>query len=316
MESQRVLITGANGFLGSNIANRLSSAGLEVYAVVRENTNLWRIENIRDSNIIKIGEYNSKNLEAIFAKSNPEVVINAVGIAQRKTVNKTEHNWNSNFLTLISLVDAMKQFQIRQFIHLGSSFEYGASAKFHQALKENVRCRPVSEYGIAKLFQTEYLEKVSENYKFSSMVLRIFNVFGPFEEQSRLVPQVTIKAIKNEDIVLSNPEAIRDFIYVADVVEAIFKAVRKEFNKKFDTLNVGSGAGTTVMDVATKLVSIANSSSRILPGERDQRPENYISPPIADIKKIHDELGWALLYSLTEGLKETYSWLSQHLSLY
>ncbi len=315
--TERIIITGASGFIGANISRYLSSNGFQVYGVVRETSNLWRLHDLPPSfHIIKSRTYDTDSLKKTLSVIEPDAVVNAVGADQKETIGNPEENWKSNFLTLVSLTNAMSSVSAK-LIHLGSSFEYGKASSSKIRLNEETPCEPVSEYGIVKLLQTEYLKHVSLMHELTTIVFRIFNVFGPYESDSRLIPQLILKSIRNEKITLLNPDVVRDFIYVDDVSIAIMKAINYTSPLNFEIFNLGTEIGTKVINIA-KYVSLIKDAlhSEIDIQSGDKRPENNLYGLIADISKAEEKLKWSPTVSLLDGLKIDYNWFLNNVKLY
>ncbi|MEM3191148.1 MAG: NAD-dependent epimerase/dehydratase family protein [Candidatus Parvarchaeota archaeon] len=316
MESRIIVVTGANGFIGANLSRHFSSLGHEVYSIVRKGSDLWRLTNHdADIEIVSVNEYRIDVLSDVLHKIHPEVVANSVGADQAVTTGNPETNWDSNFMSLVRLVHSLKGLSVDRLIHAGSSFEYG-NVNQGNLLSENLECSPVSEYATSKLIQSHYLKYASKNYSLPSIVLRIFNVFGPYESLKRLIPYLIVKALKNEKIFLMNPQVMRDFIFVQDVMRAFEKSLGYKAESNYSVFNVGTGIGTKVHEVANLISKILGKELKINYELGDFRPENSIQGPIADISLAKKELKWLPLFSLQEALKEDIKWFSTNLNQY
>ncbi len=98
MEKVTILVSGSSGFIGSNISRYLSALGFQVYGLVRETSNLWRIRDLQEPlHLIKIKSYDLSSLNDVFAKIKPDIIINVVGVDQKETEGRREENWKSNF---------------------------------------------------------------------------------------------------------------------------------------------------------------------------------------------------------------------------
>ncbi len=316
MESRRIAVTGANGFIGANLCHYFSSLGHEVYPVIRKGSDYWRLNNPNESiKIVSINDFKIDALVDIMHEIRPEIVLNSVGADQKNTIDNPEANWNSNFMSLIRLVQSLKGLSIEKFIHAGSSFEYG-NVNDGNLLSENLECNPVSEYAISKLTQGFYLKHASKNYSMPCVVLRIFNIFGPYESLNRLIPYLIVKALKSEKISLMNPQVTRDFIFVQDVMLAFEKSLDYKAESSYSLFNIGTGIGAKVPEVAKLITKIVGNQSEIEFTAGDLRPENNIPGPIADISLAKKELKWFPLHSLQDGLNKDVKWFSDHLDYY
>ena len=316
MESRRIVVTGANGFIGANLCHYFSSLGHEVYPVIRKGSDIWRLINPdENTKIVPINDFKIDVLVDTMHKIHPEIVVNSVGTDQKKTIDNPEANWNSNFMPLVRLVLSLKGLSIERFIHAGSAFEYG-NVNGGNLLSENLECNPVSEYAVSKLTQGFYLKYASKNHSIPSVVLRIFNIFGPYESLNRLIPYLIVKALKSEKISLMNPQVTRDFIFTQDVMRAFEKSLDYKAESSYSLFNIGTGIGTKVSEVANLITNIIGNQSEIDFTAGDIRPENNIPGPIADISLAKKELNWVPLHSLQEGLNKDIKWFFNHLDYY
>ena len=313
MDSKRIVITGANGFIGANLCHHFSSRGHELYAILRKDANMWRLDGIKENmHLIFISDFTTKSLTKMFQEIRPQVVLNTVGADQKEFLTHPEGNWNSNFMTLVKLVNSLKDLAIERFIHAGSSFEYGNVSSSNNLLSEGIECQPISEYAISKLLQSEYLKLTSSLYNFKSVILRIFNVFGPFESQNRLVPHVILNALKNEKITIFNPTISRDFIYIDDVINAFQKSIDFNGDLTHSIFNIGSGLGTSVSTIVDNVLKLTKSKSKINFVSGDNRPENSLPSPVADIALARKVLKWSPINSINDALRKDITWFTQN----
>ncbi len=255
----------------------------------------------------------------IFLSVKPDFLINAIGADQKKNIRDEYFTWLGNFHSLINITAAMKNTPDTFLIQLGSSFEYGRSTLKNNPVNEESACEPVSEYGITKLLATEYLKYLGNNGILRSACIRTFNVYGQYDNPERLIPDIVLKTLKSSKVVLKNPKVSRDFIHITDVVKVVKLIMAKEDHindNKFEVLNVGTGKGHTVEEVANYVKDVTGSTLPIEVCPSDIHAENSFPGPIADIKKAKSELGWEPRFTLEEGLKITVDWFKQHTQLY
>ena len=320
METKKIIITGANGFIGSNLARQFLKNGYDVHIIVRRSSDLWRIEEIMSEvNVFYVTRSSKVEFSDIFLLVKPDFLINAIGADQKKNIKDEASTWLGNIDSLINITSALKNWPSTFLIQLGSSFEYGRSTLKNNPLNEESACEPVSEYGITKLLATEYLKYLWTNRILRSACVRLFNVYGQYEDPERLIPDIVLKTLNGSKVVLKNPKVFRDFIHITDAVEAVKLIVAREDHindNKFKVLNVGSGKAHTVEEVANYIRDITGSILPIEVSPSDIRPENSFPGPIADIGKARSELGWKPRLTLEEGLKITINWFRQNIQLY
>ena len=320
VETKRIVITGANGFLGSNLTRFFLKKGYDVHITVRKSSDLWRIkEIIAELSVSYLNKSSKEEFEDVIQFVKPDTLINAIGADQKKYIRDESSTWFGNIDCLVNITRSLKNWTNISLIQLGSSFEYGRTTLINNPVNENTICEPVSEYGITKLLSTEYLRYLGMNEILYSASVRIFNVYGQFESPERLIPDIVIKNLTGSKVILKNPKVSRDFIHVDDVVEVIRLLVEKQNyinENKFDILNVGTGMPHTVEEVANYILKNTASRMPIETNQLDNRPENSYPGPIADIQKIKKSLGWKPRFTLEDGLKDTVDWFKKHAELY
>ena len=174
-------------------------------------------------------------------------------------------------------------------------------------MNENDEAMPVTPYGISKLTQTKFAKFYSENMTLPIVTLRLFSVFGPFEEPGRLIFDIMTSIIKGKTIELSSPFPKRDYVYVNDVIEAI-ETVTNAKNIVGDIFNIGSGVMHSVEDVVDNTLKIAKSDNKISWDIKQKRVFDDKTPWVSDMQKTKKILNWQPKYSFADGLALTYKW--------
>lgn len=318
-ETKKVLISGASGFIGSNLARYLLECGYEIYIAIRRSSNLWRLKDIvPDVETHYINESTFQEFSYILESIKPDILINAIGADQKRNLGDEKSTWFVNFTILINIAKAIKNSPHVFLIQSGSSFEYGRASIEHNQLNEEIECDPVSEYGMSKLFASEYLKYLGKNGNLSGAVLRIFNAYGQYEDESRLVPDLILKSLSRSRIILKNPEASRDFIHISDIAEGFRSTIVNEDRLKsgIHTVNLGTGISHSVEEVANYISRITESNLAVEIERSDLRPENKIPGPVADISRAKSILGWKPKLAIDEGLKITTKWFEEFIELY
>jgi nucleoside-diphosphate-sugar epimerase len=148
------------------------------------------------------------------------------------------------------------------------------------------------------------------------ITLRPFSPYGYFEEKGRFIPSVSINCIKNEDIVIGNPDSARDFIFIEDVIDLYQKIVNSpELIKPGEVYNLGTGKQYSVADVVKMCIEITKSNSKIVSKEEFER--SYDSTTwVSDMSKTEKTFGWKPKHSLREGLEKTINWFEKNLHTY
>lgn len=318
MESKRILIAGANGFLGSNLSRELNGEGYDVNLLIRRNSNTWRINDfMKDVTVHTLSNYENDSFGLLLNSIKPDILINTIGEIRPRDPNDKFSIWKSNFYLIQKMFSYIKEPSNIFFLQAGTSFEYGKESLIKNPLRENDVCNPISEYGISKLFATEYLNYLSEIKTVKGISFRIFNLYGQFEGKSRLIPDLITNGLNNKEIVLKSPKVIRDFIHINDVVSAFKKGIQNQDSiHKFQIINVGTGIASSLEDVANYIKNITNCKVRIEEDKSENRPENNIPGPIANIEKGNVMIKWNAKINIKNGLELTSNWFKNHMNLY
>lgn len=176
---------------------------------------------------------------------------------------------------------------------------------------------PNSVYGLSKKVQQDLTLLVGKIYKIPTVVLKGFNVYGPRQSLSNPYTGVTaifISRLKNKQplVIYEDGQQTRDFVSVHDMVEAFILAMEKDHANN-EVFNIGSGRGTTILEIARTLSNLLKESSIIKPN--DKYRINDIRHCFADTSKVQTKLGWRPKVSLEEGLKELIEWSSKEKAL-
>jgi nucleoside-diphosphate-sugar epimerase len=286
----RVLITGATGFVGANLARYLAARpDYQIHILIRKTPNLWRINDLIRSFRIHYADLQElEELAAIIKAVQPDIVYHVAAYGGF-TVHETDQTRmiQTNLLATMRLVDAAVREKVPYFIHTGSSSEYGTK---DAPMREDDVCRPVNFYGITKLAATNYCSMVGETSSTRICTLRLFSVYGEWEDSSRLYPSIVKALEKGERAKLSRPQSVRDFIPVGQVVEWYEKIVRLPF-RAGDIINIGSGKQQTIQQFYNRIARQMNKE-HIRPIWGAALPRAH-EPKVwqADVTKLNELLG-------------------------
>ena len=314
MKTQKVLVTGATGFVGANLVRRLVREGYEVHILTRPTSNKWRLTNVLSKlNDHTVDLLEEKKLRGLIKEIEPEIIFHLAVAGIYGGVHLPEKNLiETNFLGTVNLVNACNDIDYKCFINTGSSSEYGP--KKHP-MKETDVCEPINMYGITKCAATLYGRFVAKTEDKPIVGFRLFSPYGPYDDMTRLITYAIIKALQNNDLNLANPEAVRDYIYIEDVVDLYMKSIEKAYELKGEVFNVGSGSQTTIRYVVNKIMELTQSKSSINWRSVDGRSYDTEKWE-ADIEKTSKFFDWEPIYDIDEGLKKTISWFRNNLNLY
>jgi len=224
---KNLLVIGGTGFIGYHIINEAKKKGFSISSI-----SLNRPKKIRFHKGVKYIKADISNFTILKKKLNNkfDYVINAGGYGIHPDFGKKGDKLiNSHFFGLINILQILKLRKIKKFVQLGSSAEYG---KTNSPIKENNICTPKTPYSIAKFLCTNILLNLYKEEKFPVTILRLFQVYGPKQDDNRIIPYVIKKCKKNKKFLTTKGKQTCDFCHVDDVVSAIFRTFNKKKKKR------------------------------------------------------------------------------------
>lgn len=246
---KKVIITGTSGFVGANLLRRLINDGHEVHCFFRKNYNPSRVSGVKNKFITHIVDLNNWNqvLELV-NKIKPDWIFHLAVYGAYSTQADWQQMISTNIMGTANLLEACVKRGFECFVNTGSSSEYGCK---EYAPREDTLPEPNSYYSVTKNSATMYCQYVAETNQCYVPTLRLYSVYGSFEEDSRLIPTIIRKGLEGKYPPLVSPDIARDFIYIDDVVDAYINvAEAKTKNASFGAIyNIGTGMQTTIGDV-------------------------------------------------------------------
>lgn len=290
----KAFITGGTGFIGSNLARKLISEGNRVGLLFRDESKTWRINDILEKvDLLKGDLTNKESLIKTVQEYKPDFIYHLGAYGTYPSFQKDiEKIISININGILNLVDSAKDIP---FINIGSSSEYGEK---NCPMNENDKCHPNNIYGKTKLMQTIYCKE------HNIPTLRLFSVYGPWEEPTRLIPTLIKTKLNGGEIDLI--KSVREYAYIEDIINGILKATEKYNSLKGEIINIGSGHQYSMEEVLRELDKI--DSKKIKINWNFQAIQNEPNIWVADISKAEKLLNWKPKISLEEGLKKTYEW--------
>ena len=314
IKTYKILVTGATGFVGSNLVRRLICNGHDIHILTRNLSNKWRLFNcFSDLHNHTVDLLNQEELRGLMNKIEPDVIFHLAisgmyGGVQRPDAEVIE----TNLLGTVNLINACNDIDYKCFVNTGSSSEYGPKK---EPMKETDICEPINLYGISKCAATLYGQSIALTKDKPIIGLRLFSPFGPFDDKSRLITYAITNALLNKPLLLGNPNAVRDYIYIEDVLDVYLQSIEIASELKGGVFNVGSGSQKTVSYIVNKIIKITDSQSEIKWNSflgRAHDTEKWE----ADIEKVSRSFNWRPKYHIDDGIRQTISWFENYLHLY
>lgn len=310
--SKTVLITGAGGFIGANLAKTAVSRFKSIHVFVKPTTNLWRIKDIlKHMHVHNVDLLKAPSVKRVLQKIKPDVIFHLAAHGGYPNQNVFLNVVNNTINTTVNLLEAVRKLEFKSFVHTGSSSEYGF--KDHP-MKETDFLDPTFLYAAAKGSSTLICKSFARTYKKPVVTLRLFSVYGPLEEPTRLIPTVITNTLRRRPISMTSGKEVRDFIHVDDVIDAYYKVASCE-NVSGEIFNIGTGKETSIKQVLDMVFKLARKSVTV--NSNLYKPRIWDTNHwVADISKAKEKLGWKPNYTLEKGLKKTIDWFQANLNLY
>jgi nucleoside-diphosphate-sugar epimerase len=300
-----VLITGASGFVGNNLARRLLGLGHTVNLILRERHADWRTGDIFKDVIVHIADLrDSELLTRVVKHIRPGWIFHLAAHGAYSYQRDEKLILETNVIGTSNLLHACLLTGFEVFVNTGSSSEYGF--KDH-APTEAELLEPNSYYSVGKAAATMLCRYVARSRGAKIPTLRLYSVYGPYEEPTRLMPTLILKGLQNELPLLVDPEVARDFVYVDDVVDAYLLAATVKDQDPDAIYNVGTGVQTSIREV----VAIARRQLEISaePQWTSMDNRNWDTGTwVCDSGLIRQRLGWMPKYSFEVGFAKMVEW--------
>ncbi len=294
MKKNKILITGGTGFIGYHLAKKCLSLNWIVDSIsTKFPSNEKKLKKVR---YLKIDISKKKDLIKNLSEDY-DYVVNLAGYVDHSNKIKTLY---SHYNGCKNISEIFLKKKIKKFIQIGSSIEYGRNLS---PQKENLETKKTfSTYGKAKLKSTNYLLSLFKKHSFPVSILRLYLVYGPYQDRNRVIPIVIDNALKSKEFDCSSGTQFRDFVYIDDVVRGIIKSLK---NKKTNgqIINLGSGKPIMIKDIILKICKIIGSGKPQFGKIKFRKDEiKNLYPSIRKAKKI---LNWTPKVKINLGLKKT-----------
>jgi nucleoside-diphosphate-sugar epimerase len=294
----KLLIVGGTGFIGVNVAEKAVNQGFQV-SIISKNT-CPPSKQLKSVEYIVVDITRKKDLNAELKDKNFNYVLNLVGYVDHADYsNGGSEVIKVHFNGVVNLVNCINKTNLRSFIQIGSSDEYGGNVA---PQKESQREMPISPYSFAKSAVTHFLQMLYRTERYPVVILRPFLVYGVGQKVNRFIPNVVQGCINNRPFPVSSGEQLRDFCYIDDIVGVILLAL---INKDIygEVINIASGRPVSIKHVINTIVDMVGSGQPNF-GQIDYRNmENMML--YADASKAKKMLGWSASTRLEQGLEST-----------
>ncbi len=316
----RILVTGGAGFIGSEFVRQGVYKNYDIYVVDKLTYagDLNRLEEVIDKiKFYKIDLINMKEVLTVLNDVQPEVVVHfaAESHVDRSLLNPFEFV-DSNIKGTLSLLESAKNAGIKLFVNISTDEVYGENLTENRLSEENP-LKPNSPYSISKAAQEMLGRAYFRSFNLPVVTLRLCNVYGYWQYPEKLIPLTIYKATHGEKIpVYGKGENLREWLFVSDAVEGIFKAI--ENGKPGEVYNLGSGIEIknidvvkTICQILEELIPTSKPLESLITYVQD-RPGHDLRYGV-DFSKAIKELNYYPKTNFQEGIRATILWYLQHM---
>lgn len=313
LDGRIIFLTGATGFIGSHLLKRLIKEGCDVHISVREDSSLWRIKEFRDdftSHIIDLTDFEA--IRSLIIQIKPDIIFNlaAYGVDYRQ--QDIYQAIDINITASVNLFEAFLANNGHRFIHTGTCLEYGHK---NVPVSESDVLVPTGIYGATKTSSVHILSSMTKSIKSGKLIiLRPFGVFGEYEGIHKFVPQIIDKLTNEKPMQMTLGEQIRDYIYIDDLINAYILVAMVPLKNKVEIINIGSGNGITMKNLALMISKQLGASDELLQFRALPYRPDEIMFLVANIDKAKSLLKWEPKMSIEKGLEYTIKWHDQNIS--
>jgi len=312
----KVLVTGAGGFIGSHLAERLWRSGAHVRAFIRYNSR-------SDPGLLRhVADDARREIEVLPGDlKDPDTVRRAVRgcetvfhLAALVAIPYSYHSpldfVQTNVLGTAHVLAAALDAGVRRLVHTSTSEVYGTAQ--YAPIDERHPLQGQSPYSASKIGADKLAESSARAFDLPVVTVRPFNTYGPRQSARAVIPAIIVQALAGPNIRLGSLHPTRDFTYVTDIVDAFVRAGETE-GVDGRVFNFGSGTEITIEALVHTIGSLLGTSLHIEVEERRVRPpRSEVEQLVADASLARQVLGWRQSVSLDQGLAATIEWCRVH----
>ncbi len=320
LSSKTILVTGAGGFIGSHLVEKLANQGAHVRAFVRYTSRaeigllsqlpkdiLDQVEiiagDLRDADAIRKAMRGCQtvfHLGALIAI--PYSYLHPAEVAE------------VNFMGTLNILQACLDLEVERLVHTSTSEVYGTARVV--PITEAHPLQGQSPYSASKIGADKLAESFHCTYTLPVVTVRPFNTFGPRQSARAVIPTIITQALVKDEILLGSLDTIRDFTYVSDTVQGFVQAAEMD-GVIGGTYNLGTGVEVTIGELAEKVIQLVERQVKVSLDPARLRPQkSEVGRLLSDNSLARQELDWAPVVSLDEGLATTIDWIRKNLDHY
>lgn len=316
--NKRVLITGAGGFIGSHLTERLVEEGAQVRALVHYNAlGRWgwldRSPSLKDIDVIA-GDLTDRDSVRLAVKDREIVFHLGALIAIPYSYQAPLSYIHTNTEGTLNILQTSRDEGVERIVHTSTSEVYGTAQ--YVPIDEKHPLKGQSPYAASKIGADKMAEAFHLSFNLPVVTVRPFNTFGPRQSMRAIIPTIIVQCLTGDTIQLGNLHPTRDLNFVSNTVDGFLLAA-SEPAALGQTVNLGSGREISVGDLANLIAKMIGKPIKIESEDERLRPQgSEVERLLAENALAQKLLGWKPKVSLEEGLSRTIGWIKENLELY
>lgn len=317
---KKILVTGAGGFIGSHLVEKLIESGADVRALVHYNSrNDWGL-------LEKIPQEKQRAIEILTgdvqdpfgmrqAVAGCEVVFHlAALIAIPYSYRSPASYVDTNVKGTLNILEACRNENVSKIVHTSTSETYGTA--LYTPIDEKHPLQGQSPYSASKIGADKIAESYFLSFGLPVATIRPFNTFGPRQSARAVIPTIISQAMTKDVIHLGALDPVRDLNFVKDTVNGFIKIAESE-KSVGEVINIGFGQGISIGDLAQKIAGLMQKELEITASEERFRPaKSEVMKLICNNQKAWELVGWKPQFTLEQGLTETIEFIQENMNLF
>jgi UDP-glucose 4-epimerase len=309
----RALVTGAGGFVGANLAARLAEEGHDVVAWTHPGSPTWRLDHLADRmDVVPVELLDPDGVERGIRSARPDWVFHLAAHGAYSWQRDPELIMQTNLVATVRLLAACQAQGFAAFVHAGTSSEYGFQ---DHAPTEDELPEPNSDYATMKAAATMHCRFVAQRDDAHIVTLRLYSVYGPWEEPGRLMPTLVARGLEGRLPPLVSPDTPRDFVSVRDAERAFLLAAERDGVERGSVFNIASGRETKLREIVEVARGQMGIEAKPQWGTEPQRSWDAAAW-VGDASRAHAQLDWRTEEDLATGFAHLVDWLREHRELW
>lgn len=303
-----IFVFGASGFIGANLFNDIYKIRKDCYALTHDATKAWRLKllNVPFENIIHCDILSDNSVREVFERYKPQTLFNLAAYGAYSKQSSVNLTYETNVIGTANILQNCSKETV--YIHAGSSSEYGFNCT---APKETDRVEPNSHYAVSKVSAAYLLEYYARVFDLKTLNLRLYSIYGYWEEPDRLIPKLVESVRQGALPSLVSPDISRDFVFIEDCVEAFLDAALKITSATAGkSYNIATGRKTTIGDLVETSRHTFGIKQEPKWGSMSNRKWD-LAEWFGDPEAFETDFGWKAKTSLEDGLSKTKTWQDQ-----